>query len=35
VNKDKEDNDNNERFVAGTIGLKLGFTVYLGSEKEK
>ncbi len=31
VNKDKEDNDNNERMVAGTIGLKLGFTVFLGS----
>jgi len=31
VNKDKEDNDNNERLVAGTIGLKLGFTVFLGS----
>ncbi len=32
VNKDKEDNENNERFVASTIGLKLGFTVYLGSD---
>ncbi len=32
VNKDKEENDNNERLVASTIGLKLGFTVYLGSE---
>lgn len=31
INKDKEDNDNNERLVAGTIGLKLGFTVFLGS----
>jgi len=34
VNKDKDDNDNNERLVAGTIGLKLGFTVLLGSEIE-
>jgi len=30
VIKDKEDNDNNERLVAGTIGLRLGFTVFLG-----
>jgi len=30
INKDKEDNESNERFVAGTIGLKLGFTVFLG-----
>lgn len=30
VNKNKVDNDNNERLHAGTIGLKLGFTVYLG-----
>jgi hypothetical protein len=30
VNKDKEDNEDNERFVAGTIGLKFGFTVFLG-----
>ncbi len=35
VNKDKEDNENNERLVAGTIGLKLGFTVFLGSKKQK
>ncbi len=33
VNKDKEDNDNNDRLVASTIGLKLGFTVYLGSKE--
>ena len=32
VIKDKENNDNNERFVAGTIGLKLGFSVFLGSK---
>lgn len=31
VNKDKEDKEDNERMVAGTIGLKLGFTVFLGS----
>lgn len=31
IHKDKEDNDNNERLVAGTIGLKIGFSVYLGS----
>jgi len=32
VIKDKEDNANNERLVAGTIGLKLGFMVFLGKE---
>lgn len=31
VIKDMEDNYNNERLVAGTVGLKLGFTVYLGA----
>ena len=35
VNKDKEDNENNLRWVAGTLGLKLGFTVFLGSKKQK
>ena len=34
VNKDKEDNDNNDRLVASTIGLKLGFTVFLGSVED-
>ncbi len=28
--KDKEDNDDNDRSVFGTFGLKLGFTVFLG-----
>jgi hypothetical protein len=29
--KEKEDNPNNDRSVIGTLGLKIGFTVYLGS----
>lgn len=29
--KRKEDNDNNDRTVSGTVGLKLGFTILLGS----
>lgn len=29
--KDKEDNDNNTRVVVGTLGLKLGFVVFLGN----
>ncbi|MEN8137482.1 MAG: outer membrane beta-barrel protein [Bacteroidota bacterium] len=29
--KDKEDNEDNERMVIGTFGLKVGFTVMLGS----
>ena len=29
--KDKEDNPNNDRTVIGTLGLKFGFTVFLGS----
>jgi hypothetical protein len=29
--KDKEDNDDNDRTVIGTLGLKIGFTVLLGS----
>ena len=29
--KDKEDNDDNDRTVIGTFGLKLGFTILLGS----
>ena len=31
--KDKEDNDDNYRTVIGTLGLKIGFTVLLGSNK--
>jgi hypothetical protein len=33
VIKDKKDNPDNNRSVIGTLGLNLGFTVYLGSEK--
>ncbi len=29
--KDKEDNDDNYRTVIGTLGLKIGFTILLGS----
>jgi hypothetical protein len=29
--KDKEDNENNSRRVAGTLGLSIGFTILLGS----
>lgn len=29
--KAKEDNENNRRDIAGTVGLKLGFTIFLGS----
>lgn len=29
--KDKEDNEDNYRTVIGTLGLKIGFTVFLGS----
>jgi len=29
--KDKEDNENNERTIVGTVGLKFGFTIFLGS----
>ncbi len=29
--KSKEDNPNNERIVVGTLGVKLGFTIILGS----
>jgi hypothetical protein len=29
--KDKEDNDDNDRTVIGTLGLKLGFTILLGA----
>jgi hypothetical protein len=31
--KDKEDNDDNYRSVIGTTGIKIGFTVLLGSNK--
>ena len=30
--KDKEDNDDNLRVIVGTIGLKLGLTVFLGKK---
>lgn len=30
--KDKEDNPDNDRTVIGTLGLKLGFTVFLGAD---
>ena len=33
VTKEKENNDDNNRRVANTLGLKLGFSVYLGSGK--
>jgi len=29
--KDKEDNDDNDRTVIGTLGLKIGFTILLGA----
>jgi hypothetical protein len=29
--KDKEDNEDNDRWVIGTLGLKVGFTIFLGS----
>lgn len=29
IYKDKEDNDDNLRFIVGTVGLKLGLTVFL------
>lgn len=29
--KDKEDNQNNERWILGTLGLNIGFTILLGS----
>jgi hypothetical protein len=29
--KDKENNDDNERTVIGTLGLKIGFTIFLGA----
>ncbi len=29
--RDKEDNDDNERTVIGTLGLKIGFSILLGS----
>lgn len=29
IYKDKEDNEDNSRFIVGTIGLKLGLTVFL------
>lgn len=29
--KDKEDNDNNDRSVIGSLGLKIGFTIFLNS----
>ncbi len=31
IYKDKEDNENNSRNIVGTVGLKLGFTIFLGS----
>jgi len=33
--KDTEDNEENRREVVGTIGLKLGFTILLGSDKNE
>ena len=33
VTKEKEDNENNDRLVRGNFGLKLGFSVFLGSGK--
>ena len=33
--KDKQDNINNYRTVKGTIGLKVGFTIFFGRPKEK
>ena len=33
VTKEKEDNENNDRLVRGNFGVKLGFSVFLGSGK--
>ena len=33
--KDINDNPNNDRTVMGTIGLKVGFTIFFGGHKEK
>lgn len=30
--KAKQENENNNRTIVGTVGLKLGFTIFLGSE---
>jgi len=32
IYKAKQDNENNNRTIVGTFGLKLGFTIFLGSE---
>ena len=29
--KDKDDNDDNDRTVIGTFGIKLGFIIFLGA----
>ncbi|HJX71383.1 MAG TPA: outer membrane beta-barrel protein [Bacteroidales bacterium] len=31
ISKDKDDNEDNERDITGTIGIKFGFLVFLGS----
>jgi hypothetical protein len=32
ISKAKQDNEYNERSVSGTVGLKFGFTIFLGSK---
>ncbi len=30
ISKDKEDNEENERYISGTIGIRFGFIALLG-----